>query len=246
MRTASVSILALAVTAMSAQGQMFPRGEHLTVQEQPYQIGEVLYEDDFSGDLSKWQPEGEVHPKTTEGRMEVDTPSGLTTWFREKLRGPVMIEYERQVWAMGGPNDRVSDVNCFWMANDPEHPDDLWARSEWRGGDFKNYATLRLYYVGYGGGNNTTCRFRRYTGQAPPPDPIQHYDGNPHYLIVPSHTYKFQLVFYEGLVQYARDGEVIFEYQDPEPYTEGHFGFRTVRNHEFIDNFKVYRLVPRE
>jgi len=157
-----------------------------------------------------------------------------------------MIEYERQVWAMGGPNDRVSDVNCFWMATDPEHLDDFWARSEWRGGDFKNYATLRLYYVGYGGGNNTTCRFRRYTGTPPPPDPIHHYDGNPHYLIVPSHTYKFQLVFYDGLVQYIRDGEVIFEYQDPEPYTEGYFGFRTVRNHEFIDNFKVYRLAPKQ
>jgi len=246
MRTATATTLALVVTMMTAQAQLFPRLEHPVVEDQPYKLGEVLYQEDFSGDLSNWQPEGEVHPKITEGRMEVDTPSGLTTWFKQNLSGPVMIEYERQVWAMGGANDRVSDVNCFWMASDPEHPDDFWARSEWRGGDFKNYATLTLYYVGYGGGNNTTCRFRRYTGQAPPPDPIQHYDGNPHYLIVPSHTYKFQLVFYDGLVQYLRDGEVIFVYQDPEPYDEGYFGFRTVRNHEFIDNFKVYRLVPKE
>ena len=96
--------------------------------------------------------------------------------------------------------------------------------------------------MGYGGGNNTTCRFRRYTGEAPPPEPIAHFDGNPHYLIVPTHTYTFQLVYFNGLVQFIRDGEVIFELHDPEPYDSGHFGFRTVRNHEFVDNFKVYRL----
>ncbi|MEF8787616.1 MAG: DUF6250 domain-containing protein [Planctomycetota bacterium] len=226
-----------------------PHYEHETLEDQPYKKGELLYEDDFSDDLSNWKAEGPVKPKLGEGpwegMMEVDTSGGLTTWFKKKLSGPVMIEYERIGWAKGGENDRVSDMNCFWMATDPEHPDDFFARSEWRAGNFSHYNGLQLYYVGYGGGNNTHCRFRRYPGDGSRPQ-LDNYDHNPHYLVVPSHTYKFQLVAYGGLIQFIRDGEVIFEYQDPNPFQSGYFGFRTVHNHEFIDNFKVYRLKPKE
>ena len=31
-----------------------------------------------------------------------------------------------------------------------KNPDNLFARSEWRNGVFKNYNTLDLFYVGYG------------------------------------------------------------------------------------------------
>ena len=61
--------------------------------------------------------------------------------------------------------DRLSDLNCFWAANDPKYPDDLFARSQWRDGIFKNYNTLNLFYVGYGGNDNSTTRFRRYKGE---------------------------------------------------------------------------------
>ena len=40
----------------------------------------------------------------------------------------------------------------------PRHPDDFFARSAWRNGEFKNYNTLDLYYVGYGGNDNGTTR----------------------------------------------------------------------------------------
>ena len=63
-----------------------------------------------------------------------------------------------------GSYDRLSDLNCFWGADDPRHPDDFFARSAWRNGEFKNYNTLDLYYVGYGGNDNGTTRFREYRG----------------------------------------------------------------------------------
>lgn len=56
-------------------------------------------------------------------------------------------------------------MNCFWGADDPRHPDDFFARSAWRNGEFKNYNTLDLYYVGYGGNDNGTTRFREYHGE---------------------------------------------------------------------------------
>ena len=44
-------------------------------------------------------------------------------------------------------------------------------------------------------------------------------------------------------IAYVRDGEVIYDVHDPDPYTDGWFGLRTVNNHMTIDNFRVYRLV---
>jgi hypothetical protein len=34
----------------------------------------------------------------------------------------------------------------------------------------------------------------------------------------------------------------VFELEDPAPYRQGHFAFRTLTNHERIDNFKVVDL----
>jgi hypothetical protein len=43
-------------------------------------------------------------------------------------------------------------------------------------------------------------------------------------------------------IQFIRDGEVIFTYQDPEPLKEGWFGFRTTRSHIRFDNIKVTQV----
>ena len=63
----------------------------------------------------------------------------------------------------GNEGDRLSDMNVFWMASDPEAKD-IWARADWRSGIFLRCYTLQMYYLGYGGNSNTTTRFRRYTG----------------------------------------------------------------------------------
>ena len=73
-----------------------------------------------------------------------------------------MIQYEATVVSAGGPNDRVSDLNSFWMATDPRTPEDLFAHD--RSGKFAEYNLLDMYYVGLGGNGNTTTRFRRYIG----------------------------------------------------------------------------------
>ncbi|MDF1573318.1 MAG: DUF6250 domain-containing protein [Bacteroidales bacterium] len=53
---------------------------------------------------------------------------------------------------------------------------------------------------------------------------------------------KIQLITTGNKVQYWRDGELIYDIYDKDPYLEGWFGFRTVRSHLRLDNFKVYRL----
>ncbi len=82
-------------------------------------------------------------------------------WFKHPLSGPVAIEFDATAVSAGGPNDEVSDLNVFWMANNRDgsarFPDS-------RSGQFADYNDLKTYYVGLGGNRNTTTRFRRYIG----------------------------------------------------------------------------------
>jgi len=207
--------------------------------------GTLIYQDDFSGDLSNWVVEQMDRGTSTieEGRLVINDIKGCTVWFRHKLSGPVLIEYEVTMVDEGGKFDRVSDLNCFWMAVDPKNPEDIFANKS-RNGAFKKYHPLRTYYVGYGGNNNSTTRLRRYPGGGPRPLLPEHDLKDARFMNVPNKTVKIQIVANEERIQFLRDGEMVFDFEDNEPYTEGWFGFRTVRSHMRIDNFKVFELSP--
>ena len=115
--------------------------------------------------------------------VELLAPKGLTMWYRKPLEAPCTIEYEARVM-LEREGDRLSDLNCFWMATDPA-AEDVFARLPERGGKFANCATLQLYYVGYGGNYNSTTRFRRYNGMPDPPL-LQEYT-DPEHLLQPNH-----------------------------------------------------------
>jgi hypothetical protein len=156
-----------------------------------------------------------------------------------------MIEYEATVISAGGKNDRVSDLNCFWMATDARSPDDLFATH--RSGKFEDYNPLRAYYVGLGGNGNTTTRFRRYIGDKELRPLLPEHDlRDKASLITPNLAQTIRLVACGKLIQFWRDDRRIFEMVDDAPYTRGHFGFRTTQNHMEIRGFRVYRLKEDE
>ena len=204
----------------------------------------ILYQDDFEGDRSNWvveqMPGGSV--RVSGGKLEIEDAKGCTVWFRNKLEGPIMIEYEALIIKQGGLHDRGSDLNCFWMAQDPKAYDNLFAGSRTRGGRFSNYDALRLYYVGYGANHNSTTRFRRYIGTGERPVLPEHDLSDEKYMLKYNVPIKIQLIADGQRIAYVRNGEVIYDVYDPEPYTDGWFGFRTVNNHMTIDNFKIYSL----
>ena len=219
------------------------------------QADEVLFEDDFGKDLSRWvieqTPSGTT--KIIDGQLDIDDAAGphdkggCTVWFKEKLKGPIRIQYEATMVQKGGPNDRISDLNCFWMATDPKNPDDLFVDSKKRSGSFPKYDPLRTYYVGYGANENATTRFRRYPRSRDDEGLKPEFDlSDSKYMNVPNQTVKIELVADGKTIQFLRDGEVIFTFQDPAPYEEGWFGFRTTRSHIRFDNFKVTRPQPKE
>ncbi len=202
----------------------------------------LIYKDDFDQSLDNWRieqmPGGTVQIRN--GVLEIDDAAGCTVWFKHKLEGAVSIEYDVEIVVEGGPNDRVSDLNCFWMAQDPANPDDIFAQSAQRGGSFGNYNSLRLYYVGYAANENTTTRFRRYAGDGSKPLLPGH--DLDLYKMTGGEKLHIKIVSNGAINQYWVNGKKIFDFKDPQPYTEGFFGFRTVKNRMRIDNFRVYNI----
>ena len=187
--------------------------------------------------LGNWVAELEKPGTVTfsKGVLEIDVPAGATIWWKHELAGPVQIEYEATMIARGGPNDRVSDLNCFWMAKD--------ALATRRSGKFSDYDSLKTYYVGQGGNSNTTTRFRRYIGH-PGERPLlpEHDLAAPEYLLKPNVAQKIRLVADGHRIQYWRDGRLVFDFTDPDPYTRGYFGLRTTQSHIRIRNLRIGRL----
>ena len=214
-----------------------------------YAISRLLFEDNFDRPVSSaWVVESEESLKLggliRNGNLDVDVSKGITIWNTKKFPGNAMYEYRITAVETGGKNDRVSDLNCFWMATDPLHPDDFFARSSWRGGVFHHYYTLSLYYVGYGGHDNSRTRFRRYNGEAAPPPIIKEYTDSAH-LIEPDKGNVVRIVCLNGLIKYYFNEKLLFELKDENADHGGYFGFRTTNNHMRIHDFKVYSIESR-
>ena len=51
--------------------------------------------------------------------LDITSPQGLSLWWDQPIVAPCTIEYRACVVMEGGPCDRLSDLNCFWMASEP-------------------------------------------------------------------------------------------------------------------------------
>jgi len=178
-------------------------------------------------------PGSDVYAK--DGQLILDTKGGVTVWLNNKLSGNIRIEYTRKVLVDSSTNDRLSDLNSFWMATDPRN-DNLFTRK----GVLESYDSLRLYYVGMGGNSNSTTRFRKYDGTGER-ILIKEYRDSAH-LLQANKIYHIMIEVKDKIVRYWVNGEMFFEYTDPFPLKEGYFGFRSTKSRQAIDNIKIYQL----
>ena len=176
---------------------------------------------------------------------EVVSPKGLTLWRKEKMTMETTVEYDVCVMNEGKEGDRLSDMNCFWLASDPDARD-IWARMKWRNGVFTRCYTLQMYYLGYGGNTNTTTRFRRYEGneqgvtdESSRPVILQEFRDAAH-LLKANHWYHWKIVSSMGHTRFFVDDELLVDYHDPMPLADGWFGFRTTWSRIRIANFQSY------
>ena len=85
-----------------------------------------------------------------------------------------------------------------------------------------------------------TTRFRKYQGDGERTLLFDLQDEE--HLLQPNKTYLIQIIVYNGTTEVFVDGKKYFSFTDAEPLTEGYFGFRTVKSHQEMTNFRVYSL----
>ena len=192
----------------------------------------------LSGTPDAWRIEAERPARVTFGTViDVDAPRGLSLWYARPLEGPVAIEFEALAVSEGGPNDKVSDLNAFWMASEADGGS---PPARGRSGAFGEYDTLQTYYVGIGGNRNSTTRFRRYVGQPGNRPLLPGHDlADAETLLVPNRWTRIRLIADGRRIAVERDGRPLFALDDPHPYTRGWFALRTTQSHLRFRNLRI-------
>ncbi|QJU59860.1 Tat pathway signal sequence domain protein [Sphingomonas sp. AP4-R1] len=182
--------------------------------------------------LSHWRIEAEDRNAKVSQHgplIDIDSAKGLTLWFDRPLTAPVTIRFEARAVSGSGPNDKVSDLNAFWMATENDGGSPL---DHPRNGAFEAYDTLRTYYVGIGGNRNSTTRMRRYVGR-PGDRPLlpEHDRQDKAAMLVPDRWTAITLIADGARIAVERDGQPLFSLTDAAPYRHGWFGLRTTWSH---------------
>ncbi len=201
----------------------------------------LIFEDDFARpiDTALWRVELESSPgssvNTENNKLVLNTGAGVTVWLKRKFSGNVLITYDRKVITGSGAFDRLSDLNQFFMASEPQEQG-----LAVRNGQLDEYNSMKLYYVGMGGNSNTTTRFRKYDGSGSR-NLLAEYKDKEH-LIVANEIYHIEIEVRNGEVSYSVNGKLFFTFGDKDPLTEGYFGFRSTKSHQEISNVKIYAI----
>jgi Domain of unknown function (DUF6250) len=205
--------------------------------QKPLKIKGLAFSDNFEKgfDTAHWYAELDPRPHNSvsvkNGYMEIDVADGATVWLKHPLSRKWTIEFDRTVVMENGQNDRLSDFNLFWQATDPRGQ--LFGRNP----KLENYDSLSLYYIGFGGNNNTTTRIRKYQGTGEKTILKEYLE--PKYLLKPNHTYHCRLVVKRKTFWIYFDDQLIFSYKDPKILRGGYFGFRTTQSRHRISHFRV-------
>ena len=167
--------------------------------------------------------------------LDITSPQGLSLWWDQPVAAPCTITYRACVVMEGGPYDRLSDLNCFWMASEPaEHALSPLRGIDQRRGRFPESYRLQCYYLGYGGNHNTTTRFRRYNA-------VMLAVAYPSHRPPNLQEYRIE-VTPEGSaarVRYSIDSTLLVDYLDPHPLLRGWFAFRTTWSHTRLTAFRI-------
>jgi hypothetical protein len=204
-----------------------------------FQKMDVFYETTFTDNFKDdWVVEMESAPGSSvavkNNRLLLNTKAGVTVWYKKPLSGDYVISYKRGFILEKGINDRLSDLNQFWMARDPMQQN-LFTRK----GAFAEYDPLDLYYMGIGGNHNSTTRFRRYDGKGNRHLLKEYLDKNE--LLIADHEYHIVTEVKESFTRVWVDGKLWFEHKLDKPVTSGHFGFRSTFSHQYIKDFTIYK-----
>ncbi|MEI5579635.1 DUF6250 domain-containing protein, partial [Streptomyces brasiliscabiei] len=56
---------------------------------------------------------------TEHNKLIINTYGGATVWFKQELKGNILIQFKRKIIMDSCRNCRLSDLNQFFMATEP-------------------------------------------------------------------------------------------------------------------------------
>ena len=202
----------------------------------------IIFSDEFKDPLDKkiWiveeEPSEGSSVYTKNNSLILDTRKGVTVWLNKFLTGNIEIDFDREVIIDNGKNDRLSDMNMFWMATNPRSKTPFG-----RSGIFEQYDSLMLYYAGIGGNTNKTTRFRKYEGDGRK-TLVKEYTDTSH-LLTKNKEYHIRIIVKNNITSLWLDDECYFNFTDTQPLTAGYFAFRSTWSRQQIKNFRIFQLL---
>ena len=218
--------------------------------------GELLAEEDFSGDLSNWLAEGDVAASIGGGRLRFEALEKTEVkkgniWWRKHFTGPLLIEYDYQSATPYG----LSMI--WWCAHGREGEGLL---SFTRSGVYDEYVKGRMngYHISYHRFDSGVSNLRKSYGfhkLSSNDDPIPIDELDLHHITIYCR---------QGHIRFIVDGKLVHDFIDRgQPclegkawlhdypckgtgavLTEGRIGIRhTQKQVAYYDNFRIYRLV---
>ncbi|MGF1637855.1 MAG: DUF6250 domain-containing protein [Cyclobacteriaceae bacterium] len=102
-------LIAVDMPRLKAQGS-----KRITLNDSLMLEARLIFKEGFKN-LNTWQVEQQAGGKVIvrEGKLEIEDKGGCTVWLKKELLQPIMIEYDVEVIDLGGPYDRVSDLQLF-------------------------------------------------------------------------------------------------------------------------------------
>lgn len=212
--------------------------------------------DDFRSGLGRWRLEAEdarAQAQASEGWLDLQTPAGLSLWWREPLAGDYSILFTALALpapaSAGAHAGRLSDLNMFWNAAEADG-----SAPRPRSGAFAGYADLELDYVGFGANANTSTRLRAYrggqrrlvAGRADPataePGELPMHEGT---RLHGGKALRVEIVSRRPTVadpvhlRWSLNERLLFSQAGPEPRLQGHFALRSTASHLQIRDFRI-------
>ena len=179
--------------------------------------GQLIFEDDFSKDLDRWQTESR-NWRIEEGALYTGDRSNENAgiWLKEALL-PRNVRIEFDARSIKGNNAVFAgDIKCEFGGPRPEH-----------------IAGYVMIFGGWENSLNTIARLEEHTGRMVT-------DSNR--KVEEDRTYHMALVRLGSEIKWFIDGKPFINARDEAVLTGGCFGFNNWDSRFYVDNLKIFKL----
>ena len=214
-------------------------------------MGNVLFMEDFSGDLSNWWVEGGHDVRIEDGRLHMDSDSveqkyRCTVWCRQRFEGDIRIECDAHIVRS---TKNSNNINFFFHYSRPD------GKSLYETRDERPEANYRKYHEFSGNIVTFLPDPREPVRELPPEEKvarirIRHCPGFKllneafTYHCRKHTTYHIEIIRQGATIRFLVDGKERCVAEDPEAPSGGLVGLRTNSTYLWWDNIKVTQLPP--